>query len=155
MTDTSITKMNASKIITVEITEKMKKDKEEKIAKDKEEKIAKDKEDRRKSMEEFEKEIDRIEREKIHKDLSEHLNALKKYEEAQRMYKFALLLSPKVPTTISYDIHEFKEIFKKYDHEISRHEYLLEKLRKEIDDASELLESFKQKKKIDINPFVF
>ena len=147
MTDTSITKMNASKIITVEITEKMKKDKEEKIAKDKE--------DRRKSMEEFEKEIDRIEREKIHKDLSEHLNALKKYEEAQRMYKFALLLSPKVPTTISYDIHEFKEIFKKYDHEISRHEYLLEKLRKEIDDASELLESFKQKKKIDINPFVF
>jgi len=139
MTDTSITKMNASKIITVEITEKMKKDKE----------------DRRKSMEEYEKEIDRIEREKIHKDLSEHLNALKKYEEAQRMYKFALLLSPKVPTTISYDIHEFKEIFKKYDHEISRHEYLLEKLRKEIDDASELLESFKQKKKIDINPFVF
>ena len=97
--------------------------------------------------EEFEREKERIrvERERVErerekeKEIGPQRILLEKFCEAKRIHDLAVDFCPKLPSTIPFDIDEFKNVVKKYDEETDKYNCLVKNLKKELVDIAKRL----------------
>ena len=90
------------------------------------------------NRERVEKERERVEKERVEKE-KEDKRLLEKFCEAKRIHDLAVDFCPKLPSTIPFDIDEFKNVVKKYDEETDKYNCLVKNLKKELVDIAKRL----------------
>ena len=87
-----------------------------------------------------ERERERVESEKVEKEkeIGQRI-LLEKFCEAKRIHDLAVDFCPKLPSTIPFDIDEFKNVVKKYDEETDKYNCLVKNLKKELVDIAKRL----------------
>ena len=87
-----------------------------------------------------ERERERVESEKVEKEkeIGQRI-LLEKFCEAKRIHDLAVDFCPKLPSTVPFDIDEFKNVVKKYDEETDKYNCLVKNLKKELVDIAKRL----------------
>lgn len=96
-----------------------------------------EKEREKERIEEEKVERERVER--IEKEKEDERNLPKKYCEVKRIHDLAVDFHPKLPSTVPFDIDEFKNVVKKYDEETDKYNCLVKNLKKELVDIAKRL----------------
>ena len=107
----------------------------ERVEKERVERVERERE-REKGREIFKK--IREEREEREKEIGQRI-LLEKFCEAKRIHDLAVDFCPKLPSTIPFDIDEFKNVVKKYDEETDKYNCLVKNLKKELVDIAKRL----------------